>query len=225
MKKHLKTLLFIAGLGGINTFFWFYFDIGSLLTIDAIKHHREFLLSYVREHYALSALAYTAIYTIDAALFLPATSMLIMIGGLLFGISGTLAYATIGATLGGTIAFLVTRYALGQRMQAKYGHKLADFNKSVQANCIRYLLCVRIIPIFPFFLINVLAGLTLIPVTTFIWTTAIGIVPNIVLYAAVGKQLTSLNTFRDIVTPHFIAVCLTLTVLSIVPLLAHTKRA
>lgn len=224
MKKPVKKIAFACALIIINTFLWFYFDVGSLLTIETIKHNREFLINYVKNNYIFSAMLYILAYTLNAALFLPATALLIMIGGLLFGAIAATCYAIIAATGGGTIAFLISRYFLGKTIQERYRHKLIDFNNQIQKHAVRYLLFVRLIPVFPFFLTNMLAGLTLIPIKTFIWTTALGIIPSVMIYTCIGQELTTLNSMRDILTPTFLLALLILTLLSILPLIVKSKK-
>lgn len=224
MKTHKKKFALLGAIILLNIFLWFYFDIGSLLSFETIKNNRCFLLDSVQEHYWFSVATYIGIYTVDAALFLPATAIMIILGGFLFGVMPTILYGVIGATLGATLAFLTTRYLFGKAMQARYHVKLHDFNQKIERNCIQYLLFVRIVPIFPFFLINVLAGLTLIPLTTFMWTTAVGIVPNLIIYACIGRELTHLNCFSDIFTPKLLFAMLLLTLLSVVPLAMNKFR-
>lgn len=224
MQPLIKKILFFCTLVSINIFLWLYFDLGTLVTFDTIKNNRTLLLATVNSHYWFSVVAYITAYTIDAALFLPATAIMIMLGGFLFGILPTLFYGIIGATLGATSAFLITRYLFGQAMQRRYGPKLAEFNEKLTRQSIRYMLFVRLVPIFPFFLVNTLAGLTLIPLRTFMWTTAVGIIPNLLVYSCIGRQLTTLNSFKDIFTPEIILAFAILTLLSILPLVAHRRK-
>jgi uncharacterized membrane protein YdjX (TVP38/TMEM64 family) len=224
MKTHKKKIALLGAIVLLNIFLWFYFDVGSLLTFDTIKNNRSFLLQMVENHYTFSVATYIAIYAIDAALFLPATAIMIILGGFLFGVIPTLVYGIMGATLGATTAFLTTRYLFGKSMQTRYHEKLQSFNDKLEQNSIRYLLFVRIVPIFPFFLINILAGLTLIPLSTFVWTTAVGIIPNLIIYACIGRELTTLNSFRDIFTVNLFLAMLVLTLLSIVPLVINHRN-
>lgn len=224
MRSSLKKLVYACLFIISNTFLWFYFDIGSLLSLESLQQHRSFLEQVVRNNYLLSVAAYILIYTLDAALFLPATAILIMIGGFLFGVLPATCYAVVAATCGATSAFLTTRYLFGTAMQARYGNKLADFNERIEKNYIRYLLFIRLVPVFPFFLTNVLAGLTLVPVTTFIWTTAVGIIPNVIIYACIGQQFTTLTKFSDIFTQNFFLAIALLCALSLLPLVINRKK-
>ncbi len=219
-KKLVYACLFI----GINIFLWFYFDIGSFLTLESLQQHRTLLAGYVRDHYFWSVCTYLLVYTLDAALFLPATAILIMIGGFLFGVIAATCYAIVAATSGASIAFLITRYFLGGIMQERYQVKLQNFNARIEKHHIRYLLFVRLVPIFPFFLTNILAGLTLIPLRTFAWTTALGIIPNVTIYACIGRQLADLTKLSDIFTAQFLIAILFLSLLSLLPLVMPSPK-
>lgn len=224
MQSSLKKIAYASIFITINIFLWFYFDIGSLLSLESMQQHRELLEQYVQNNYLLAVALYLLVYILDAALFLPATAVLIMVGGFLFGIVPAVCYAVVAATCGATCAFLTTRYLFGSAMQARYGNKLADFNALIEKNYIRYLLFIRLVPVFPFFLTNVLAGLTLIPVLTFIWTTALGIIPNVIIYACIGQQLTTLTKFSDIFTTNFFLAIALLCALSLLPLVINRNK-
>jgi uncharacterized membrane protein YdjX (TVP38/TMEM64 family) len=224
MNQSFKKLLYAGIFITINIFVWYYFDIGSILTLETLKQHRIWLQEMTEKHYLFTVMSYILIYTLDAALFLPATAILIMIGGFLFGVFPATCYAVIGATTGATIAFLLTRYFLGSIMQARYGHRLTTFNKLIEQNYVRYLLFVRLIPVFPFFLTNILAGLTLIPIKVFIVTTALGIIPNVIIYASIGRHLLTLNSITDIFTVKFTLAILALCCLSLLPLIIKTDK-
>lgn len=221
IKKVILFALFIA----INLFLWFFIDIGSIISFESIQRNRDYLLAAVQNHYTKAVLIYIALYTLDAALFLPATAIMIMLGGFLFGVLPTMLYATIGATAGASCAFLATRYLFGKALQTRYHARLSPFYKEIEQNAVRYLLFARIIPIFPFFLVNILAGLSSMRLPTFMWATAIGIFPNLILYGCIGRELARFHTFWDIFTPQVILSLLILTGLSLVPLLSKRNTS
>ena len=109
-------------------------------------------------------------------------------------------YVNIGATCGAVLAFLSARYLLGSRLQESYGAQLAKFNGEMERNGVRYLLTLRLIPVFPFFLVNFLSGLTRVHLSTFTWTTAAGIIPGTVVFAYAGHQLETVHSVGDIFT-------------------------
>jgi uncharacterized membrane protein YdjX (TVP38/TMEM64 family) len=133
-------------------------------------------------------------------LSIPVALVLTLAGGYLFGTAAGVLYIDIGATTGATIALLSARYLLGKRLQEKYQDALRRFNEEFAQNGIHYLLTVRLIPVIPFFVINFLAGLTRMPVRTFIWTTALGILPATTFFAFAGRQLGLISSAGDLVS-------------------------
>jgi uncharacterized membrane protein YdjX (TVP38/TMEM64 family) len=132
---------------------------------------------------------YFLIYLFSVALSIPGAAILTIAGGFLFGVLPTVLVVNLAATVGAAGAFLASRYLVGKYFQEKYSEKLEKFNKEILSHGHNYLLILRLIPIFPFFLINIFSGLTNISLKTFIWTTAVGIVPGTFLYAFAGKQI------------------------------------
>jgi uncharacterized membrane protein YdjX (TVP38/TMEM64 family) len=134
-------------------------------------------------------------------------------------------YVNVGATLGATFAFLFSRYILGRAIQAKYGAQLEKFNRELDENGHLYLLTVRFIPVFPFFLINILSGLTKIPLWTYVWTTSAGILPGSLVYTFAGSQLGTINSIGDLLTGRILVAFLLLAALTLTPLVLKKLRA
>jgi uncharacterized membrane protein YdjX (TVP38/TMEM64 family) len=174
--------------------------LGSILTLENLKQHRESLVLFVQSHYGLSVLSFIAVYVLAASLSLPGAAILTLAGGFLFKTAAGTLYVNLGATAGATFAFLSARYLLGERLQEKYQGQLRKFNDEIERNGTSYLLTLRLIPVFPFFLINFLSGLTKVPLWTFVWTTSLGIIPGTVVYAFAGQQIGSLNSFSEILS-------------------------
>lgn len=187
-KKILLLVLFIVVIIGLR-----YSPLGSALTFENLKLHREELQTIVQSHYPLSIALFIVVYIIVAALSVPGAVVLTLAGGFLFNTLPATLFVNIGATLGAMLAFLAARYLLGNRLQEKYQKQMAAFNREMEKNRSRYLLTLRLIPVFPFFLINFLSGLTNVPLATFSWTTALGIIPGTVVFAYAGRQLGSIN--------------------------------
>jgi len=220
----LKKIAIFCTFLALNIFLWTYFDIGNLLSFESIKNNRDFLLEAVNTHYWRSVVIYMLVYIADAALFLPATAIMIMLGGFLFGVLPTVLYGMISATIGAVLAFSATRYLFGKSMQRKYQEKFDSFNKQLASQGVYYLLFARIVPIFPFFIVNILAGLTLLPLRTFALTTAFGIVPNLIIYACIGRELTTASKFSDLININVVMALIILTLFSILPLIATSKK-
>ncbi len=195
------------------------------ITFAALQENKVRLLHTVENNYSLSAAGYIILYTIVVAFSIPGATVLTLSGGFLFGaLLGTL-YVNAGATAGATLAFLFYRYAAGEWFQKRYQDTLAAFNREFSHNGYRYLLALRLLPIFPFFLINAGAGLTTIPLRTFVWTTSLGILPGSFVYAFAGRQVGSLESMGDIFSIKMLAAFTLLALLVLLPVLVnHRKR-
>ncbi len=194
-KKILLLVLFIAMIVAVHQS-----SIGSILTFDNLKRHREELLALVGDHYVPSIVLFVLLYIVVTGLSVPGAVILTLGGGFLYGTVPATLYVNLGATTGAVLAFLFARSVLGQQLQNKYQQQLEHFNREMEAEGWRYLLTLRLIPIFPFFLINFLSGLTRVPLRTFAWTTALGIVPGTIVFAYAGRQLGSISSPADILS-------------------------
>lgn len=210
-KRILLLILFITVIVMIR-----YSPLGSVLTFENLKQHREALVAIVRDNYALSVATYIVVYILTAALSIPGALILTLTGGFLFGTLASTVYADIGATTGAALAFLSARYLLGNRLQEKYQLQLRKFNEEIRRNGVNYLLTLRLIPVFPFFLINFLSGLTNIPVKTFIWTTAIGIIPATAVFAFTGQRIGSINSPSELLSTKILAAFVVLALFTLV---------
>jgi uncharacterized membrane protein YdjX (TVP38/TMEM64 family) len=199
-------------------------DIGDHITFENFKRNRNILQDFVNDHYILSVLGFIIIY-ISTAFFLPGAIPLTIAGGLLFGAFLGAVYVCIGATVGATLAFFSTRYLIGSWIQDKYRNQLKRFNEEIEKNGYYYLLTLRIIPIFPFFLVNFFAGLTNIPYRIFLWTLLITVLPGTVIYAFAGQQLGVIESIRDIYSPE-VWIAFLLLIIFLIALLAfrYIKR-
>jgi len=199
--------------------------IGDILTFENLKKNREVFFAFVRGHYLQSVAAYIVSYIIIAALSIPGAGIMTLAGGFLFGVLSATVYIDIGATIGATLAFLTARYLLGTWLQEKYRKQLGAFNAEMEKNGPRYLLTVRLIPVFPFFMINFLSGLTSIPVKTFVWTTALGIVPVTIIFAYAGRQIGTINSVSEILSPRMIGALAVLSAVALFPAALKRIRA
>ena len=195
------------------------------LTFENLKGNKDYLQQIVTRYYALSAVIFILLYIIVTGLSVPGATILTLSGGFLFGaIFGTI-YVNIGATTGATLAFLFSRYLIGDWVQKRHMEKLARFNKELEVNGYGYLLTLRFIPLFPFFLINIFAGLTKISLKTFIWTTSVGILPGSFVYAFAGSQLTHIESPKDILSGKIILAFVLLGIFAILPvIIGHIRR-
>ena len=147
-----------------------------------------------------------------------------MAGGYLFGTFPAIVYVNIGATGGAVLAFLAARYLLGARLQERYRDRLANFNDEMERNGTRYFLTLRLIPVFPFFVVNFLAGLTRVPLGTFSWTTSLGIIPGTAVFAYAGHQLEHVRSISDIFTGKVLFAFLILAAFTLAPAIIDRFR-
>lgn len=214
-KRIVIGIAFIALIIGIR-----FSGITDSITLAKIQEQRLQLMAFVDAQYGWAVFAYIAWYISIVVLALPLAALSTVAGGFLFGVVPATLYAIIGATTGGTIFFLLVRYAFGSAFQDRYANKLQSVHKEMEEHGVLYLLAIRFIALIPFFIMNVLIALTRTPVWTFIWTTAIGIIPGTVVFAFAGQQLTTIDSIRDVFSPLVLLAFGMLAALAIVPLLA-----
>jgi uncharacterized membrane protein YdjX (TVP38/TMEM64 family) len=177
---------------------FFYFDLGRYLTLASLKANKDLLRSYTRSHYAAAVIGYVLVYLLQTALSLPGAAVLTLAGGFLFGTLPATLYVNIAATSGATLAFLASRYLFRDAMERKFGEKIESIQRGFAENAFSVLLTLRLIPLFPFFLVNLAAGMTRIRLTTYVLATAVGILPGSLVYSNAGKQLGTIESIKDI---------------------------
>jgi uncharacterized membrane protein YdjX (TVP38/TMEM64 family) len=212
-----KVIIACAGMSVVALFFWF--DLQRFLTLAALKENRQVLLEYYTAHRVVMIAGFMAVYIIQTALSLPGAAILSLAAGALFGsIMGTV-YAIIAATVGATLAFLITRYLLRDTVLRKFGAKLEGINRELETRGFNYLLFVRLVPVFPFFLINLAAGLTTLPLRTFIIGTMMGIIPGGFVYVNAGASLATIDSLSGIASPRVLGSFVLLGSFALIPAL------
>jgi uncharacterized membrane protein YdjX (TVP38/TMEM64 family) len=168
---------------------FFALGLHNYLSFETLRQHREQLLALVEQHPFLAPLAFTALYATVIALSVPGGAILTIAGGFLFGIVPATLYVLVGATVGATIVFLIARTALGESLRAKAGPRIRRLEEGFRQDALSYLLVLRLIPIFPFWLVNIVPAFLGVPVRTYVLGTFIGIIPGSFVYASVGNGL------------------------------------
>jgi len=194
-----KLLIFALVAALVFLFFWF--DLQRFLTLEALKGNRQALAEFHAGHGFLMVAGFMAFYIVQTALSLPGAAILSLAAGAIFGAAMGTLYAVIAATIGATLAFLVTRYLLRDMVMAKFGPKLEGLNRELEQRGLNYLLFLRLVPLFPFFLINLAAGLTRLPLRTFFIGTLVGIIPGGFVYCNAGASLATITSLRGIASP------------------------
>lgn len=210
-----KIIIAIAIALGIGAFF--YFDLGRFLSLTALKENRDSLLAFTDANFLAAVGLFIVSYVLVAGLSLPGAVILTLAGGFLFGAVLATLFINIGATTGATLAFLAARYLLRDTVEQKFGKWLGPFQEGFSKNAFSYLLTLRLIPLFPFFVVNLVSGLTRVNLGTYVAATAMGIVPGSFVYAYAGRQLGTINSLKEIASPNVIAAFVLLGLLALVP--------
>lgn len=219
-KKKLVILLLV--LTGAGLFFGL--DLGRYLTLETLKANHQRLLDAYGEHALLMVLAFMLLYVVQTALALPGAAILSLTAGAVFGPwLGTL-YAVTAATCGAVLSFLVSRYLLRDAVLQRFGRRLETMNQELESRGFNYLLFLRLVPLFPFFLINLAAGLTRLPLRTFLLGTFLGIIPGGFVYVNAGASLATINAVSDIVSPRVLGSFALLGLFALIPPLVAKIR-
>ena len=163
--------------------------LDDYISFEQLERNRTQLLDFVDRHPLLAPLAFMLIYAAVIALSIPGGAILTMAGGFLFGVVAASCYVEIAATLRATVVFLIARTALGDALRHKAGPAMRRMEAGFRENALSYLLFLRLIPVFPFWLVNLVPAFLGVPLTTYVVATLIGIIPGSLVYASVGNGL------------------------------------
>lgn len=211
------TKAFIAVAIGLAIAAFFYFDLGRFLSLTVLKENRDSLQAFTNANFVAAVAIFIGTYVVVTGLSLPGAVILTLAGGFVFGASLATLFINIGATTGATLAFLTARYVLRDTVEQKFGARLGPFQEGFAKNAFSYLLTLRLIPLFPFFMVNLVSGLTRVNVGTYIAATAIGIIPGSFVYAYAGRQLGTINSLKEIASPNVIGAFVLLGLLALAP--------
>ena len=217
----MKKLGLIALLGVLIAGF-FIFDLHHILTLDGIKSSLGGFQNWRDSSPLLAVGAFFAIYVLVTALSLPGAAVMTLVGGALFGLLWGTLIISFASSIGALLAFLVSRYLLQDTVQSKFGDRLKAFNAGIEKDGGFYLFTLRLVPIFPFFMINLLMGLTPIRARTFYSVSQVGMLAGTLVYVNAGTQLAQLDRLSGILSP---ALILSFALLGIFPLLARKITA
>jgi len=201
-----------------------YLGLPNHISLTNIKKNKLLLENYIYNNYIESVLVYIGLYIFLASFALPVSFLMTMAGGFLFGTVKGALYATIGATVGSCMAFLLIRYLIGNWIHDRFGRPLKAFNREMKKHGSSYLLSIHFISVIPLFLVNIVAGLANVGLWTFFWTTIVGIFPGVLVYSFAGRQLTTINSVKDIFSWHIFIAFLGLLILAILPLIFRKRR-
>ncbi len=225
-KKLIPLLVLVAGL-----VVFFALGLHRYISFEVLRDNREALLSWVQQNGLLAALLYMAIYAVAVAFSLPGGLVLSITGGFLFGTIWGSLYIVIGATVGATALFIIAKSALGDFLRAKAGPWLQKMESGFRENALSYLLVLRLVPLFPFFVVNLVPAFLAVPLSTYVIGTFFGIIPGVIVFAQVGAGLGSIFdkgeafSAAGILTPQIVFALIGLAVLSLIPVVYKKIKA
>ncbi|WP_154140026.1 dihydrolipoyl dehydrogenase [Photobacterium damselae] len=212
-----KRKLFLLGIIAAVIGIWLYFDLSQYFTLEQAKAQQLALQDTIQTHPVWASLVFFFAYVTVTALSLPGAAIMTLLGAALFGFWWSLVLVSFASTIGATLAFLFSRFILRDWVQTKFGSRLSAINDGVKKQGSFYLLSLRLIPVFPFFLINLLMGLTPIRAKQFFFVSQLGMLPGTAVYVNAGTQLGEINTLSGIIS---LPVLISLALLGLFPLIA-----
>ena len=215
--KNLKQIIIILVIAGVLGVF-FYLDFAQYLSLEYIKEQQTNFLEFYKENTLLAMGAFTGVYIVSTALSLPGAVLLTLLGGALFGLLVGTILVSFASSIGATLAFLVSRLLLRDWVQNKFGSYLKSFNDGVQKDGGFYLFTLRLIPAVPFFIINLVMGLTPMKAITFYGVSQLGMLAGTIVFVNAGTQLAQLDSLSVILSPGII---FSFVLLGIFPFLAR----
>jgi len=197
--KNTKVFIALVAVALIAAFF--VFDLGQYLSLEFLKSKHETLVAFASENKLLAISSFFAIYVAVAALSLPGAALLTLAAGAVFGLFTGLVIVSFASTLGATLAFLFSRFMFKDTVQKKFSTQLKTINDGVEKEGTFYLFTLRLIPVVPFFAVNLLMGLTPIKTMAFAWVSQLGMLPGTAVFVNAGNQLAQIDTLGDILSP------------------------
>jgi uncharacterized membrane protein YdjX (TVP38/TMEM64 family) len=217
-RRLLPLVVLLAALAAVLAL-----DLHSYLSLEALREHRVALRVFVEDNRLLAVLGFMALYAVAIALSVPGGAVLTVAGGFLFGALLSTVYVVFAATLGATAIFLAARTALGDSLRRRAGPWLSRMESGFRENAFSYLLVLRLIPVFPFFVVNLVPAFLGVGLRTYVAATFLGIIPGSYVYALVGAGLGSVFeqggeiTLGGVFTPEVIGALVGLSLLSLLP--------
>ena len=215
-RRWARWLVVLLALLGLWLAYW-YWDLGQWLTLEQLKASRDTLISLYADQPVKTALTFFGVYVLAAALSFPGASILTLAAGAMFGWAMGLLLVSFASSLGALLAFWVSRYLLRDVIEKRFGKLLQPINEGLAKDGTFYLLTLRLVPLFPFWLINLLMGLTTLGARRFYIVSQIGMLVGTAVYVNAGTQLAAIDTAADVLSPGLIA---SLVLLGVFPLMA-----
>ncbi|MBC7397042.1 MAG: FAD-dependent oxidoreductase, partial [Bdellovibrionales bacterium] len=216
MQKNKPRLILFAVVLAV-LFLYFHFHLGQYLTLAQLQEKELLLRSNYQEHSLLFIALFMGAYILMAALSIPGAVLLTLAGGAVFGLGLGLVIVSFASTIGATCGFLMARTFFRDTIQKKFGAKLKGINDGIERDGNLYLFTLRLVPVFPFFLVNSLMGLTSFRVLPFFWVSQLGMLPGTIAYVNAGTQLGQIRSLSGLISPAFLV---SFAVIGLLPLLS-----
>lgn len=217
MKMRMLAKMSLVAVAIAVVYVFFTQDLGRYFTLDYLKSQQTAFASYYQQHTLRTLLIYMGAYVAMAAFSLPGATMMTLAGGALFGFATGTVAVSFASTIGATLALLAARFLFRDGVRARFGERLRAIDAGMAREGAFYLFTLRLIPLFPFFVINLVMGLTAIRTTTFFWVSQLGMLPATLVYVNAGTQLARLDSLQGILSPSLL---LSFALLGIFPLVA-----
>lgn len=209
--------MFLVAVVATVVYVFFTQDLDRYITLDYLKSQQTAFASYYQQHTLRTLLIYMGVYVAMAAFSLPGATIMTLAGGALFGFATGTVVISFASTIGATLALLSARFLFRDVVRASFGERLRAIDEGMAREGAFYLFTLRLIPIFPFFVINLVMGLTAIRATTFFWVSQLGMLPATLVYVNAGTQLARLDSLQGILSPGLL---LSFALLGVFPLVA-----
>lgn len=222
MSRPLRIKLIVAALFGLTVMIG-YWKLGDVLTLKYMASQELGLRNYQQQHPGLTYFIALVIYVTVTGLSIPGATALSLLYAWFFGLLRAVVLVSFASTAGATLAFLLSRYLFQTAIQNKFGDRLGQFNEALQKNGALYLFTLRLIPAIPFFVINVVMGLTPLKTSTYWWVSQLGMLPGTIVYVYAGSLIPTLNELADRGTSGILSfrIVIALLLLGVFPLLAR----
>ncbi|MCE9976631.1 TVP38/TMEM64 family protein [Leclercia adecarboxylata] len=217
MATNARKIILICALLGAFVVIYTQLPPGSV-TLENLQARHQALLLYCQQAPRQSAALYFILYVLVTTLSLPGAALLTLLGGALFGLWPGILLVSFASTLGATLAMLVSRYLLRDWVQHRFAGQMRTVNDGVARDGAFYLFALRLMPLFPFFVVNLLAGVTRLGVWRYWWVSQLGMLPGAIVYLNAGHQLGQITSLHDILSP---GVVFAFTLLGLLPLITR----
>ena len=212
-----KQKILLAALLLIVVGLYFWLDLGRFMSLEALREGQQQIVAFVADNALLAGAGFFGIYVAVTALSIPGAAIMTLAAGAVFGLAAGTVLVSFASSLGATLAFLLSRYLLRDWVEGKFAAAAEKINRGVDTEGGYYLFTLRLVPLFPFFVINLAMGLTRMKTWTFYWVSQLGMFAGTIVYVNAGTQLGRIESTGDILSPALLG---SFALLGVFPLLA-----